>query len=284
MYDRLSNREGSARAAATCGNRRCFQVAWLLAAWLLAVPANAHQKWLWPNRFEAEKGPVQLSFDVSWSDRPFTAEDGVGDKPLNVVEPRGRSTSPERTFVGKTKSTAECELSQPGTYRLESIDPLAYWSKVETDGQTKWLKLGKDELGDKKSLRSDLYWSKAIAYVTLGEPTPSPGLDTDPLSIATSLHPNAIEAGQPLTVTVRTFGSPLPAAKVSVFHQSSEGHEPLYSAACNQAGQGELKLDMPGMYLLACEHEQKVTDDPKADLHSFNVYLTLLARPNTAAK
>ena len=133
------------------------------------APCIAHEKWLWPNRFIVEKAPAWISFDATWSDQPFAAEMGVGEKPVTVVDPAGRSGSPERAFIGKTKSTCESELRQEGTYRLESVDPLTYWTQVEGAGRPQWLKKPKGEVTDKKIMRSDLYWSKAMAYVTVGQ-------------------------------------------------------------------------------------------------------------------
>ncbi len=121
------------------------------------------------------------------------------DKPITVVDPEGRSSSPDRTFIGKTKSTAESELTQEGTYRLESVDPLAYWTQIEKKGRPQWLKKSKGEVTDTEITRSDLYWSKALAYVTIGKVTSlPPQLDADPLSIVPATHPNDIAAGKPV--------------------------------------------------------------------------------------
>ena len=173
-----------------------FGLLWA-AAICSASPCAGHQKWLWPNRFVVEKAPAWISFDVTWSDQPFAADMGVGDKPVTVVDPEGRSASPDRTFIGKTKSTSESELTQEGTYRLESVDPLAYWTQIEKEGQPQWLKQPKGEVTDKKITRSDLYWSKAMAYVTIGKSKAMPPqLDADPLNIVPATHPNEIFARQ----------------------------------------------------------------------------------------
>jgi hypothetical protein len=241
----------------------------------------AHQKWLWPNRFVAEKAPVWVSFDVTWSDQSFVAESGVGDRPLWVVDPSGQRAAPPQVFVGKTKSVAEAELKEPGTYRLESIDPASYWTRVEVNGQEKWLAKPKNEVSGAKITRSDLYWSKAVAFVTIGEAADVPPPDTsEPLGIRTGTHPNRITAGQSVELHVVSFGKPLGKATVKVFAPGATGHEPTREIVCDENGAAALDFESPGRYLLSCESEREVEDDPKADIHSFNFYLTVFVGPS----
>jgi hypothetical protein len=240
----------------------------------------AHQKWLLPNFFVAEKAPVWLSFDVTWSDKPFTAEAGVGVQPISVIGPDGISQSPTGMFVGKTKSVAELELTKPGTYRLEAIDPLAYWTQVEKDGKEQWTRKPKNEVAGLQIKRSDLYWSKAVAYVTVGEPAELPPPNNeDPLDILLEKHPNRVTVGEPLNFRVVSYGKPLPNAEINLFAPNSSGHEPSQHVTCDNDGRAAITIETAGRFLVVCQLERKVTDDPKADLHAFNVYLTLEIQP-----
>jgi Domain of unknown function (DUF4198) len=250
------------------------------AIWLDCRPCAAHQKWLLPNFFVAAKGPAWVSFDVTWSDRPFTAESGVGEQPLWIVDPNGRRQAPPAIFVGKTKSVAEVELTEPGTYRLEAIDPLTYWTQLEENGRTQWLRKPKSEVEASQIKRSDLYWSKAVAYVTLGAPsdTPPPD-DADPLDLRLEQHPNRLTVGETLKLQAVTAGKPLPRAEVKLFGPTAVGHAPSSVIMCGEDGSGTFTPDTAGRVLLACQLEREVTDDPKADIHSFNVYLTLEIQP-----
>ena len=218
----------------------------ILVGFCFAGQASAHQKWLWPNRFSAEKAPVWISFDATWSDEAFTPDEGVHDRPLFVVDPEGRSSSPDRVFVGKTKSTAEAELTREGTYRIESVDPLTYWSQVEKDGETQWLKKSKTEVTDLKVLRADLYWSEALAYVTVGETKDAPPYpENDPLSIVPGVHPNAIDAGQPVELKVSSYGKPVAGAELKVFDPAASGHDAEISVKCDKNGVASLPSRTP---------------------------------------
>jgi hypothetical protein len=252
----------------------------IVALVALGGVCSAHQKWLLPNFFVAEKGPVWLSFDVTWSDRPFVAESAVGPKPLWIVFPDGRREAPSDSYVGKTKSVGEMQLSEPGTYRLESVDPLNYWTQVEVDGKKQWLRKSKDEVAGQKISRSDLYWSKAAAYVTLGKATDVPPADnTEPLDLLLSAHPNQLKVGDTITVRAVLYGKPLKGEKVNVFGPDSTGHEPTAVKTTAADGSAEYQFTTAGKFLLACQFEQKKPDDPKADIHSFNFYLTLEVAP-----
>jgi uncharacterized GH25 family protein len=256
----------------------CFVLVTL--AWLSGAPCAAHQKWLLPSFFVAEKGPAWLSFDVTWSDRPFTAESGVGAQPLWIVDPSGRRQAPPTVFVGKTKSVAEVELTEPGTYRLESIDPLTYWTQVEQDGRIQWLQKSKNEVEAGQVKRSDLYWSKAIAYVTLGETSDVPPPDdAEPLDLRLEQHPNRLKLGETLKIQVVSRGKPLPRAEVKTFGPDAVGHKPSSVTRCGEDGHCTIQPEAAGRFLFACQLEREVTDDPKADIHSFNIYLTLEIQP-----
>jgi hypothetical protein len=252
----------------------------LIVPLILSGICSAHQKWLLPNFFVAEKGPVWLSFDVTWSDRPFVAESGVGAKPLWVVHPDGRRETPPDVYVGKTKSVAEFQLSQAGTYRLESIDPLAYWTQVDQEGKSKWLPKSKNEVVGQKITRSDLYWAKAVAYVTLGKPTGVPSSDdADPLELRLTQHPNQLAVGDKLELQLLSYGKPRADAKINIFGPEAVGHEPTTVITTDKSGKSIYELNTAGKFLFVHQLEEKRKDDPKTDLHSFNIYLTLEIAP-----
>ena len=253
----------------------------LIVAVGLARECSAHQKWLWPNTFAAEKAPVWISFDVTWSDRPFTAESGVGDQTIEVVGPTGERTKPPHIFIGKTKTTAEMELTKPGVYRLEAVDPLTYWTRIEKDGKPQWLKKPKNEVTEAKITRSDLYWSKAIAYIAVGNATEMPPADDkEPLDIIPINYPSQSVVGERLELKVQSYGKLLPNAELKVFQSDDDGHHPSQTIRCNEAGIGTVQLDTPGRCLVSCELDEEVADDAKADIHSFNFYLTLWMQPS----
>jgi uncharacterized GH25 family protein len=259
---------------------RVFKVqpAFLFAVIAVAATADraaAHQKWLWPNVFFVEKGPAWVSVDVTWGDQPFTAGEGVGEQAIVVVGPDG-ARSAATGFVGKTKSTAEVELTAPGTYRFESVDAPAYWTQIDADGKEQWIKKPKSQVTGSKITRADLYYSEAVAYVTVGSPSelPAAGKD-DPLEITLKTHPARITAGEPAELAVVSYGKPVGKARVNVFGPTTAGHDPEQSVDCDERGVATVRLAKGGRHLLTCDLERAVTDDPRADMHSFHAYVTI---------
>jgi hypothetical protein len=69
---------------------------------------------------------------------------------------------------------------------------------------------------------------------------------------------------------------------VKIFAPDAIGHEPSSTIECDEGGSGTFKADAAGRFLLTCQLERNVSDDPKADIHSFNVYLTLEIQPRAS--
>jgi uncharacterized GH25 family protein len=242
----------------------------------IADCALAHQKWLWPNAFAQDAAPAWVSFDVSWSDQPFTAGQGVGEQLLTIVGPDGNRSTPTAVFAGKTKTTAEFELTKAGTYRLEAADAPTYWTRIDAGGKEQWIKKPKTEVSSGKITRADFYYSEAIAYVTVGSTSELPTPDVkDPLEIALKTHPARITAGEEIELQVLSYGKPVENARINLFGPTTAGHDPEQMIDANKDGVARLKFAGPGRRLLSCDMERPVKDDPKTDMHSFHAYLTL---------
>ncbi len=76
-----------------------------------------------------------------------------------------------------------------------------------------------------------------------------------------------------------SYGKPVEHAELKVFDSKANGDDPTKTIKCDEHGVGKLEFETPGKYLVACQLEREVKDDPKADIHSFNVYLTLMVQP-----
>jgi hypothetical protein len=156
---------------------------------------------------------------------------------------------------------------------------LTYWTQIERDGKSQWLKKPKNEVTGEKVTRADLYWSKALAYVTVGKSTAATPLEADPLAISLNTHPNEIAAGKPIEFKVLSYGKPVERAELKVFDSKASGHDPSAMIQCDETGAGKFEFGSPGRYLIVSQLEREAKDDLQADIHSFNVYLTLSVLP-----
>jgi uncharacterized GH25 family protein len=241
-----------------------------------APSATAHQKWLWPNVFVTPQAPVWISVDVTWGDRAFIASEGTGEQSVTFMGPDTRRETAASAFIGKTKTTAEMELTVPGTYRIEAVDPATYWTQVRVNGREQWKKAARNEVSAGEIIRADLYYAEAIAYVTVGDATPiAKHASSDPIEIQLTAHPSTLTAGKPIEFQVLSYGKPAKGATVKLFDETTDGHNPQSVAVCDEQGRGALRAKAPGRHLLSCELELPVKNDLKADMHAFNAYLTV---------
>ena len=78
---------------------------------------------------------------------------------------------PSSTYVGQTRTVAEIELREPGTYRIETDRPAQYVTEIEVDGKKTWVGKSKDQLPDAKIIQSQHRWSQTTTFVTVKEYT-----------------------------------------------------------------------------------------------------------------
>jgi len=237
---------------------------------------RAHQAWILPNFFRTEQNPAWLSFDTTWGDSAFTPMEGPGLQQIWIVGPSDQRRTPPLLYVGKTKTVGECELDQSGTYRIEAFKPPTYWTRVVDGDAEKWLRKSKDLVGDAKIVRSDQYWSKAVAYVTVEKVTTEPlASQNDLLELAPINHPNEIFAGTVFQARLFGSGTPMPDHPIKVFAEGSQAHEATVTHNTDKEGLLSVKFDQPGRYLLVAQHERKTPKSELADVQSLNFYLML---------
>ena len=244
---------------------------------LVSLPAQSHQAWVFPNFFEAPQAPVWLSFDVTWGDHLFVAgQAGSGLNELRVVGYDGHDITLANRFVGKTKIVGEVQLTREGTYRVEASAPATYWSRIVTSEGEKWLRKSKDQVRGSEIARADLYWSKAVVFVTVGKPSDvARRSGEDPLELELLEHPNQLTAGMIIKLRALSQGEAVSGQEIKVFAEAADSHKPMLAGMSDKQGLCELKLDEPGRYLLVAQQETTVKDDPKADIFSYNFYLLI---------
>ena len=241
-----------------------------------AAPTQAHQQWLIPNFFESSE-PAWVSFDHTFGDRRFFADSAPGlYYQWWVIGPDQRKSSVPFLFAGKTKTVGEVELAEPGTYRLEAEEPNMVWTKLRVDGTDTWQPGPRAAFKGQETVESRLYFTKALAYVSVGAASAVPqGANSDPLEIVFQQHPNALEAGRPFGITLKSFGKPIAAQTLNLFSDRSEGHDPTSTCTTSTEGTCEILLEVPGRYLLTAQIKGPTPDDPDTDGFSYRVSVTV---------
>ena len=164
------------------------------------------------------------------------------------------------------------ELTEPGTYRIETDRPAHYVAEIEVNGKKKLVHKPKDQLPGKKIIQSTHRWSQTTTFVTVKEYTQDVLEPTGAfLEIVPVTHPNKIFVEKPFVVRVLSRGQLVPEQKVQVYSEMDSGHDATLAAVTNADGECEFIFPSPGRYLLTANLRQDAKDSSRANVDIFSV-------------
>lgn len=253
----------------------------LVVAFFTAVitPVFGHQQWILPNFFYTNRESPWLGIEHTWGDQRFVPRQGPGT-PLSIIHPQGwRMGRPSSIYVGQTRTVAEMELTERGTYRIETDHPVQYVAEIEVDGKKRWVGKSKDQLPGKKILQSAHRWSQTTTFVTVKKYTKRVLESTSAfLEIVPVTHPNKIFVGKPFVVRVLSRDQLVADQKVQVYSEMDSGHDATLAAVTDGDGECELIFPSPGKYLLTANLRQEAKDSSRANIDVFNVSMLVEVR------
>ena len=172
------------------------------------TPVFGHgQQWILPNFFYTNRESPWLGIEHTWGVRRFVSGHGPGTA-LSIIHPEGWHIRPSSTYVGQTRTIVELELTEPGTYRIETDRLAGYLAEIEVDGKRTWVSKSKDQLSDAKILQSQYRWSQTVTFVTMKEYTQGVLEATGALlEIVPVTHPNRILVGKAIRSSCSVEGS-----------------------------------------------------------------------------
>ena len=242
------------------------------------TPVLGHQQWILPNFFYTDHEFSWLSLDHTWSDQRFVSERGSGTL-LSIIHPEGWHIGTSSTYISQTRTVAEVELREPGTYRIETNRPAEYLTQIEANGKKEWVTKPKNQLPGVKIIQSEHKWFHTTTFVTVQEYTQSVLEATGvPLEIVPLTHPNRIFVGKPFVFHVLSNGQPVPNQKVEIYSEEDSGHDAVLITITNADGGCELIFPSPGRYLLTAKLRQEAKDASRANIDDFNVSMLVEVR------
>ncbi len=237
-----------------------------------------HQQWILPNFFYTDHELSSLGIEHTWSDQRFVSERGSRTL-LSITHPKGWRMGPSSTYVGRTRTVAEIELQEPGTYRIETDRPAEYWTQIETNGKKEWVTKPKDQLPGEKIIQSEYRWFYTTTFVTVKKHTQSVLEATGvPLEIVPLTHPNKIFVDKPFVLHVLSNSQPVPNQKVEVYSEMDSGHDAMLATVTNADGKCELIFPSHGRYLLTAKLRQDAKDSSRANIDDFSVSMLVEVR------
>ena len=242
------------------------------------TPALGHQQWILPNFFYTNRESPWLGIEHTWGDQRFVPRQGPGTL-LSIFHPEGWSIGLSSTYVGQTRTVAEMELTEQGTYRIETDRPAHYVTEIEVDGKRKWVHKPKNQLPGEKVRQSAYRWSQTTTFVTVGECTQGVLEATGALlEIVPVTHPNKIFVGKPFVVRVLSRGQLVPRQEVQVYSEMNNGHDATLATVTDADGECELIFPSPGKYLLTANLRQDAKDSSRANVDIFSVSMLVEVR------
>ena len=171
------------------------------------------------------------------------------------------------------------ELTEPGTYRIETDRPVQYVAEIEVNGKRTWISKSKDQLPGKRIIQSTHRWSQTTTFVTVKKYTKRVLEATGAfLEIAPVTHPNKIFVGKPFVVRVLSRGESVSDQKVEVYSEANSGHDTTLATVTDADGECELIFPSPGMYLLTARLRQDAKDSSRANIDVFNISMLVEVR------
>ena len=245
----------------------------------MITPVFGHgQQWILPNFFYTNRESPWLGIEHTWGDQRFVSGQGPGTL-LLIFYPEGGHSGPASTYFGQTRTVAEMELTEPGTYRIETDRPAHYVTELEIDGKRTWVHKPKDQLPGKKIIQSAHRWSQTTTFVTVKKYTKRVLEATGALlEIVPVTHPNQIFVGKPFVVRVLSRGQSVPGQQVRAYSETGSGHDATLATVTNADGECELIFRASGKYLLTANFRQAAKDPSRANVDIFSVSMLVEVR------
>src|SRR5690349_9341138 len=115
--------------------------AWLipgaLCAALVAFDARAARAWLLPSQTILANSGGWVAVDAAMADDLFSPNQGAMNvDTLAVTGPDGKPVAPQNSAKGRSRTSFDLELRQPGTYRVSVVED-SVAARWEEDGKPK---------------------------------------------------------------------------------------------------------------------------------------------------
>jgi uncharacterized GH25 family protein len=213
----------------------------LLAAML--PTAHAARAWLLPGQTIVARNGGWVTVDGAMSDDLFSFNQGAMNiDALAITGPDGAPVAAQNIAKGKTRSSFDLELRQPGTYRIAVADDVVM-ARWEEDGNPKrWrgtpAQMATGIPANAAKLEVEQMQRRVETFVTVGTPSPFKAAGKG-LELVPDKHPNDLYVGESARLRFLIDGKPAAHLEVVIVLGGTRYR--------NSPGEMRLKTDQEGL-------------------------------------
>ena len=264
-----------------------IRIALLALVFAVAPTASfAARAWLLPSQTLIANSGGWITVDGAMADDLFSFNQGAMNiDALLVTGPDGQPVAPQNVAKGKTRSSFDLELRQPGTYRICVADDLVM-ARWEEEGKPKRWRGTPAEMANgipanAAKLEVEQTQRRVETFVSVGKPsalkTKGVGLELEPLQ-----HPNDLYAGEVAKLRFLLDGKPARNLKIRIIAGGTRYRDSPDETLLQTDGNGAVAVKWPaaGMYWLdaAVADENATVPNVKQRRATYNATFEVLTQ------
>ena len=256
----------------------------LAAATSLVNPAYAHRLWLLPSETVISGADHWVTVDAAVSNDLFYFD----HMPLRldhlvVSAPDGSEAKPENVSTGKSRSTFDLHLTQPGTYKAAVLNQ-GVMGSYKLNGEQKRFRAMSGKLPEipagSTEIRLTQMDGRLEIFMTSGKPTDIVLKPTGKgLELASGTHPNNLSAGEPAVLGFTLDGQPAADLELEIVPGGNRYRSKLNDMKVKADKDGKVTIKWPdaGMYWInASLQDDKATIKDARRRASYTAVLEVL--------
>jgi uncharacterized GH25 family protein len=258
----------------------------LLLLALVPAVSEAARAWLLPSQTVLARSGGWVAVDAAMADDLFSVNQGAMQiDSLAVTAPDGQFVTPQNPHKGRSRSSFDLELRQPGTYRIAVADSMIMARWEGEDGKPKrWRGAAADMAANipanAPKLEVEQMQRRIEAFVTVGTPTEVKNTRGEGIELIPLQHPNDLYARETTRFRLLLDGKPaknLAAELVAGGTRYRDAPEEM-KLKTDQNGEFAVTWPAPGLYWLdaGIEDESASVPNVKKRRASYNATFEVL--------
>jgi uncharacterized GH25 family protein len=254
---------------------------------LAIVPsAQAARAWLLPSQTVLARSGGWVTVDAAMADDLFSFNQAAMPvDALVVTGPDGQPVAGQNIAKGKTRSSVDLELRQPGTYRIAVADDMVM-ARWEEEGKPKRWRGAPAEMAagipaTAEKLDVQQMQRRVETFVSVGTPSALKGVGSG-LQMVPTTHPNDLYAGETATFVFLLDGRPAKDLPVEIIAGGTRYRDAPGELLLRTDENGLINIKWPaaGMYWVDASLEDEKATVPKVKKRraSYNATLEVLTQ------